>query len=439
MTLCGQIITQMHSRRLATVIKKLKTQQEIMKKYDQVIKEQLEGAVAEEVQKDQVLEPGNVHYLLHRRVGVVRLDRDTAKVRVVYDTSCKVFAPSLNDCLHVGPSLNPLLLDILLRFRVHEIAVTADIEKAFLNIKIDPEHRDFLRFLWIDDVNKESPAIKLIRFTRVVFGVNASPFILNATIRHHVNICMLNDNAFALEFLKSLYVDDFASGAKDVNKAFSLSKEIKLCPKSGRFNMRKRNSNSVSLLQSLKQDAAFSGDFATNSKVFKQGTEREQRILGMLWNPNQDELVYDLTKILQGVEIQPATRRLILSTATRFFDPLGLISPVILPFKIMFQKLCKAQRDWDELVDTQLNQEWLSFLSDLRPAGRVSFKRCHAEGLGRNEVKSLQLHCFADASEKAYRAVVYMRVEYESRVECEIVASKTRVTPLNKQTIRYRV
>ena len=145
----------------------------------------------------------------------------------------------------------------------------------------------------------------------------------------------------------------------------------------------------------------------------------------MLWNPNQDELVYDLTKILQGVEVQPAARRLIISTATRFCDPFGLISPVILPFKIMFQKLCKAQRDWDELVDTELNQEWLSTLSDLRLAGRVSFKRCYAEGLGGNEVKSLQLHCFADASEKAYRAVVYVGVEYESRVECEIVASKT--------------
>ena len=112
--------------------------------------------------------------------------------------------------------------------------------------------------------------------------MNASPFILNATIRHHVNICMLNDNAFALEFLKSLYVDDFASGAKDVNNAFSLSKEITLCPRSGGFNIRKRNSNSASLLQSLKQDAAFSGVFSTNSKVFKQGTEKEQKVLGML-------------------------------------------------------------------------------------------------------------------------------------------------------------
>ena len=96
---------------------------------------------------------------------------------------------------------------------------------------------------------------------------------------------MLNDNAFALEFLKSLYVDDFASGTKYVNNAFSLSKEIKLCPKSRAFNMRKRNSNSVSLLQSLKQDAAFSGDFATNSKVFKQGTENALEGFGNALEP----------------------------------------------------------------------------------------------------------------------------------------------------------
>ena len=64
-----------------------------------------------------------------------------------------------------------------------------------------------LRFLCVDDVNKESTETELLRFTRVVFGVNASPFILNATIRHRVNTFMLNDNAFALELLKSLYVD----------------------------------------------------------------------------------------------------------------------------------------------------------------------------------------------------------------------------------------
>ena len=88
---------------------------------------------------------------------------------------------------------------------------------------------------------------------------------------------MLNDNALALELLKSLYVDDFISGAKDVNNAFSLSKEIKLCLKSGGFNMRKWNSNSASLLQSLKQDAAVVGDFAkTVYNVFKRKMRASQ-------------------------------------------------------------------------------------------------------------------------------------------------------------------
>ena len=195
-------------------------------------------------------------------------------------------------------------------------------------------------------------------------------------------------NALALELLKSLYVDDFVSGAKDVNNAFCLSKEIKLCLKSGSGTATQQ----VFCNPWNKIQPSF-GDFAINSKecvqeedesfsksVFTQGTAKEQKVLGMLWNPKQDELIHDFTRILEGVDVQPATRRLILSTATRFFDPLRLISPVILPFKIMFQKLCKAQRDWDEFVDTELNQEWLSTLSDLWLAGRASFKRCYAEG-----------------------------------------------------------
>ena len=288
----------------------------------------------------------------------------------------------------------------------------------------------------------------LLRFARVVFGVNSSPFILNATIRHHVNTCLPVDSALTRELWKSLYVDDYVSGACDVDSAFTLSKEIRLCLKSGGFNMRKWSSNSEDLMRSLERDATFSEDFAKNygesveeedeifsKSVFKQSAEKEQKVLGMLWNPIQDELIYDLNKTLGDVDAQPATKRLILSTATRFFDPLGLIAPVILPFKMMFQKLCKAERDWDELLDAELNQQWLTTLLDLKQAGRVSFRRCYAESLNGDKVKSVQLHSFADASESAYGAAVYMRVEYESAVQCQLVSSKTRVAPLAKQTI----
>ena len=86
-----------------------------------------------------------VHYLPHH--GVVRKDAKTTKVRVVYVASLKENkkAASLNDCLHVGPPLSPLLYDILLRFRQKKVALVGDIEKAFLNIEIASQDRDSLR------------------------------------------------------------------------------------------------------------------------------------------------------------------------------------------------------------------------------------------------------------------------------------------------------
>ena len=93
-----------------------------------------------------------VHYLPHH--AVVRRDKDTTKLRVVYDASSKVNGPLLNDCLHAGPKFDQRILDILLRFRVHKVAVAADIERAFLMIVITEKDRDVLRFLWVDDVSK---------------------------------------------------------------------------------------------------------------------------------------------------------------------------------------------------------------------------------------------------------------------------------------------
>ena len=124
---------------------------------------------AEEPANDVLVPVGNVHYLPHREV--VREDKNTTKIRVVYDESAKGPRTSLNDCLHTGPSLNTLIFDILIRFRVCKVAMIADIEKAFLNIAISPEHRDYLRFFWVDDIRSESPNIVTLRFARLVFGL----------------------------------------------------------------------------------------------------------------------------------------------------------------------------------------------------------------------------------------------------------------------------
>ena len=88
-----------------------------------------------------------MHYLPHR--PVVKQDRLTTKVRPVLDGSSRANKgePSLNECLYSGPCLLPLIYDIWLRFRMGPIAIVSDIKQAFLNIEIEEEHRNLLRFL----------------------------------------------------------------------------------------------------------------------------------------------------------------------------------------------------------------------------------------------------------------------------------------------------
>ena len=117
------------------------------------------------------------------RHEVVRADKDTVKLRIVFDASSKMCGISLNDCLLKGLNIIPLLFDIISRFRLFPVALTVDIEKAFLKICIKKNDRNYQRFLWVDEVLKENPKITRDRFARVVFDETSSPCLLNATIR----------------------------------------------------------------------------------------------------------------------------------------------------------------------------------------------------------------------------------------------------------------
>ena len=77
-------------------------------------------------------------------MSVINDDRVTSKVRIVFRASSKIKRTSLTDCLHPRPSLTELLLSVILRFRANKMVFIADIEKAFLQISLKPEHRDFV-------------------------------------------------------------------------------------------------------------------------------------------------------------------------------------------------------------------------------------------------------------------------------------------------------
>ena len=148
---------------------------------------------------------------------------------MVYDASSKEGkkGTSLNDCLHVGPSLTPMLYDMLLRFRENRIVLVGDIEKAFLNVEVDKGDRDYLRFLWVKDALSSNLEVVVYRFCRVVFGLNASPFSLNSTLRQHIEQFTDSDPRFVRKMLDSFYVDDLVSGDKLAEETIDLHEKAK--------------------------------------------------------------------------------------------------------------------------------------------------------------------------------------------------------------------
>ena len=96
-----------------------------------------------------------------------------------------------------------------------------DIEKAFLMITVAQPDRDALRFLWFTDLNDPQKSAAVMRFTRVIFGVSSSPFLLNATVDHHMRKLLPGDQPFVDKFLRSIYVDDVTGGAHDVQSAYN--------------------------------------------------------------------------------------------------------------------------------------------------------------------------------------------------------------------------
>ena len=114
------------------LLKRLKMKPQLLSEYDQVIRDQLRNGIIEIVE-DSLSESDRIHYLPHH--CVTRQDKATTKLRIVYDASAKTTGPSLNDCLYTGPKFSQSIFDILLRFRVHKVALAGDIEKAFFHCR----------------------------------------------------------------------------------------------------------------------------------------------------------------------------------------------------------------------------------------------------------------------------------------------------------------
>ena len=388
--------------RLKCQFKRLKQTPAILEQYDQIISDQLREGIIEEVPSVET-PSSKVSYMPHR--ALIRENVETTKVRVVFDASCKdkQSGISLNQCLHKGPSLTPLIFNILLRFRAENGVLVGDIEKAFLNVQIHPEDRDSLRFLWVASIHDKEPQIKVYRYKMVVFGVSSSPFLLNAVIRHHLNKYKEEDPAFTRDMIEGFFVDDLVTGCKNTSEAYALYEKAKQRMLEAGLKLRKWKTNDKPLREQIarnecKLERLEDEDIQEDCSYAKEtlGVSREDggktKVLGIHWDTEKDRIEFDVGKV-GNMPNKVVTKRGILSNLASMFDPLGLISPIAVSAKVLFQELCLERLSWDDSLPADKVKRWEVWLNDLKMTERISLPRSIIEGMN-NETTRVTLHGF---------------------------------------------
>ncbi|VDK17567.1 unnamed protein product [Anisakis simplex] len=390
--------------RLQSLLRTLQTNPKQLQRYIETLQQQLDSEIIEPCP----ITPSGpfVHYIPHQMVW----NEEKQKLRIVYDASAS--APkghSLNDNLYRGPVMLPDLTGVLLRLRLYKITIIADLEKAFLQVALKEPDRDATRFLWLKDPTQPlSPINPIIsyRFRRVLFGAKSSPFLLAGVVRHHLT---QSKSPWARAIAGNIYVDNVLLRASTTEQAKEAYREAKEISASAKMNL---------------------CDFSTNdSEVYQYINEQDRhgkpvvKVLGILWDTDSDRL----TIKTQPPMVDKTTKRSILRHIAKHFDPLGLISPIILPPKLFLQDVTKQTKKWDEVTDTNITQRWNTLQSDWK---QMSF--CIPHIIPYSDV---QLHIFTDASSRAYAAVIYLRNNVTTPSETFLLMAKSRIAPIQSLTI----
>ena len=329
----------------------------------------------------------------------VRKDSSTTtKIRAVFDASAKSSSDvSLNDQLMVGPTVHSSLLDVLLRFRLHRIALTTDVSRMYRAVVLPADQRDLHRFVWR---TQPDAILKDYRMTRVTFGVASSSFVTNMAVKQNAIKHAQEFPLASSAVLESFYVDDGLVGADSVEGAIDLQKQLQELFTCGGFLLRKWKASEPAVLQDVDTSLL---DPQTAQMI--QDPDEFSKTLGLEWSAQLDSFRLTVAEI---PHLTVLTKRALVSDIAKTFDVLGWFSPSIIVVKILLQRLWEAGVGWDHPVPQDIRVSWEKWRVELPVLTNKLIPPCYFP----KEVRmtSIQLHGFSDASELAYAAVVYVRM-----------------------------
>ena len=408
---------------------------------DAIFLSQIEKGYIEEITDPKEIYREDCNYIPY--FPVVRPERSSTKVRIVFDAAAKNRdKQSLNSQIDKGPNRLQDLFGILLRFRMYAIALTADISEMFLQCRLDPNDHRYHRFWWNE---------RFWQWVRILFGNLSSPDISQ-------KVLTMNAEQFAKEFplaylavLYAMYMDDVLKSVETRQQAIQLAAELPPLHAKCGMKICKFECNDIEVMKTIPKEL-----HSTKVDLEKETGSifDPTKVLGIIWDANTDNFKFkskfakvEEFFVQQNVtDFKGWTKSLILRLAATVYDPLGLISPFTVRSRKILQRLWQEKLSWIDLIPEVYQTQWSIWLDELlQDAQKVEIPRSFHFATG----KTYTLHVFVDASTEAYAAAVYVRVE-DSReekgsgnsplgksksVESYLVTSKARVTPTKAESV----
>ncbi|XP_024883847.1 uncharacterized protein LOC112462352 [Temnothorax curvispinosus] len=356
-------------------------------------------------------------YLPHH--GVFKEASSTTKLRVVFNGSQRTKSgESLNAHLHVGANLLPALADVISRWRRYRVALVSDIKQMYRQILVHPEDRGFQRILWR---RKVTELLRELLLNTVTYGLACSPFLAIRSLIQLANDEKARYPQGAVALLEDRYVDDVQTGTDTIPGAIALQTELRELCMAGGFPLRKWSSNCEEALEGIPRE----------HRLFQEPhswQHESQTTLGLLWYPSEDSFAF----AIHPRTITQYTKQRVLAETARLFDPLGWLAPVIIRAKILIQSAWLQQLDWDTPLLSADAHRWELLFKELPLLEGLRVNRWLGTG---TENQHLEIHGFADASERGYAAVVYLRVSSDNFQAVHILAAKSKVAPVKQVTL----
>lgn len=227
---------------------------------------------------------------------------------------------------------------------------------------------------WRDDASDD---LCIYELTTVTYGTASASYLSTRCLQFLAEGEVSRFPIGSLHVLQDFYVDDILTGADSLHEARTVRDQIIELLRLGPFELSKWSSNAEELLQSVSDGSGL--------PVAEFNKDAHPRILGIQWNPTADVFQFQIDCDQTSDRI---SKRTMLSEIAKLYDPLGLISPVVIVSKLLLQEIWKLELNWDESVPIQIHSRWLrckdqlNHLNQLRIPRRVKFSASD-EGAGK--------------------------------------------------------